>query len=488
MQGDTIFQKGAPGRKSYSLPGIDVPFAGVEDCIPARLRRKKPLRLPQVDELTLVRHYTALSILNHHIDRGMYPLGSCTMKYNPKLNEALAEIPGFARLHPLAPGNFVQGALAVMFHLGECLKEIVGMSAVTLQPTAGAQGELTGLLVMRAFHSSRGNPRRTVLIPDSAHGTNPASVAMAGYTVKQVKSDPGGLVDLYDLESKLDEDVAALMLTNPNTLGLFEKNVGKIESLVHAAGALFYMDGANMNALLGIVRPGDMGFDAVHLNLHKSFSTPHGGGGPGSGPVCVNEKLAPFIPVPVIDKDGETYKLDYDRPRSIGRIHTFFGNFLVMLKALAYIWALGPRGLREVAEAAIMNANYLARALAEVYDLPYGDHPLHEFVLSAEPLKRNGVRAGDVAKRLLDFGFHAPTVYFPLIVPEALMIEPTETETVETLDGFIEAMRKIADEAESQPDRVINAPHTTPVRRLDEAYAARSGRLSFFEETDDHPR
>jgi glycine dehydrogenase subunit 2 len=487
LTGKTIFEKGAEGRRSYSLPEIDVPYDGVDELIPPELRRKTPPRLPQVDEVTLVRHYIALSVLNHHIDKGMYPLGSCTMKYNPKINEALAARPGFTRVHPLAPETASQGALAVMHQLGELLKEIVGMDAVTLQPSAGAQGELTGLMMIRAAQTAAGDPRRYVVIPDSAHGTNPASVTMAGYGVRQVASDTRGLIDLVALEKLLDEDVAALMLTNPNTLGLFERDICEIEKLVHSKGALLYLDGANLNAILGITRPGDMGFDVVHINLHKSFSTPHGGGGPGSGPIAVKAGLEPYLPAPVLaEKDG-LYFLDRDRPDSIGRIHSFYGNFNIMVRALVYIRRLGPEGLRQVSEAAIINANYLARALAEDYDLTYAEPPLHELVLSAASLKEHGVRAGDVAKRLLDYGFHSPTVYFPLIVPEALMVEPTETESRETLDAFIAAMKAIAREAARDPDTVTSAPHTTPVRRLDEARAARYGKLSYYEELKTPP-
>ncbi|RKZ04627.1 MAG: aminomethyl-transferring glycine dehydrogenase subunit GcvPB, partial [Candidatus Hydrothermota bacterium] len=395
------------------------------------------------------------------------------MKYNPKINEELARLSGFLNIHPLQPEASVQGALRLMKELEELLKEISGFDAVSLQPAAGAHGELTGMMLVRKYHEMRGNPRKYVLIPDSAHGTNPASVTLSGYSTKTIKSNDQGLVDPEVLRQNLSEDVAAFMVTNPNTLGLFESEIIKISEMVHDVGALMYMDGANLNALLGIVRPGDVGFDIMHFNLHKTFSTPHGGGGPGSGPVGVKKEIEPYLPVPRIVEDEGLLKLSYDFPDSIGKVHAFFGNFNVMVKAYVYIRMMGPDGLRKVAEGAVINANYLRVLLQEHYDLPYKRTCMHEFVLSGRKLKKHGVRTLDVAKRLLDYGFHAPTVYFPLIVPEALMIEPTETETKETLDAFAEAMIKIKKEAEENPDLLHEAPHVTPVRRLDEARAAR---------------
>jgi glycine dehydrogenase subunit 2 len=396
------------------------------------------------------------------------------MKYNPKINDYTCDLPGFSALHPLQPGETTQGALQLMYELAEMLREIAGMAAVTLQPAAGAHGELTGILLIKKYHESIGSKRHKLLVVDSAHGTNPASAALAGYDIISVKGNADGRTDLDDLRSKLDGDVAALMLTNPNTIGLFEKEILAISKMVHDNGSLLYMDGANMNALLGITRPGDMGFDVVHYNLHKTFAAPHGGGGPGSGPVGVSEKLLPFLPVPVIIKEGTTYKLSYDRPESIGRMMNFYGNFAVLVRAYTYIRMLGPDGLRRVSENAIINANYLLSLLLEHYDLPYPKTVLHEFCLSGDRQKKaNGVKTLDIAKRLLDYGFHAPTIYFPLIVSEALMIEPTETESKETLDVFAQALLSIADEAANNPALVTSAPVTTPVKRLDDAMASR---------------
>jgi glycine dehydrogenase subunit 2 len=470
-----IIELSSPGRGGYSLPQLDCPPKGVEKLIPKRLLREKPPRLPEVSEGDCVRHFVRLSIMNHHIDKGFYPLGSCTMKYNPKLNEKLARLPGFASLHPLQDEEEVQGALQLMYHLGEYLSEITGMHKVTLQPAAGAHGELTALLMIRAYHRRKGNPRSKVVIPDSAHGTNPASVSLAGYRAVQIRSNSQGRIDLGELERNMDDQVAAFMLTNPNTLGLFETNVLKVAEMVHGVGAKFYLDGANLNALLGYASPGEMGFDIVHFNFHKTFSTPHGGGGPGGGALGVKEEMVPFLPVPTVEKRaGEAgFYLNYDAPDSIGKVHSFYGNFGVMVRAFAYLRSLGGEGLREVAKSAIINANYLKESLKGFYDLPYDLPCMHEFVLSGNRQKSLGVRTQDIAKRLLDHGFHAPTVYFPLIVPEALMIEPTETESRETLDAFVEAMKKIAAEAEDDPETVRSAPHTTPVGRLDEAKAAK---------------
>ncbi|MDZ7372604.1 MAG: aminomethyl-transferring glycine dehydrogenase subunit GcvPB [candidate division KSB1 bacterium] len=468
-----IFEISRPGKCGVKLPEVDVPHADVEDLLPADALRARPAGLPEVSEPEVVRHFVRLSALNYHLDKGLYPLGSCTMKYNPKINEAMARLPGFAHLHPFQPSQTVQGALQLMAELGAYLCEIAGMAGVTLQPAAGAQGELTGLMMIRAYHERQGKPRRFVLIPDSAHGTNPASVTISGYEAIQIRSNENGRVDLEDLRAKANEETAALMLTNPNTLGIFEVDADAIRQILDSVGALFYMDGANLNALLGIVRPGDLGVDVVHFNLHKTFSTPHGGGGPGAGPVGVSERLLPFLPKPVVRKDGDGYRFDWERPDSIGRVLAFWGHFLVMVRAYTYIRMLGPEGLRAVSEAAVLNANYLLARLRQVYDLPYAERPMHEFVLSGDRQKTKGVRTLDIAKRLLDLGLHAPTVYFPLIVHEALMIEPTETESKSSLDAFAEAMLQIAREAEESPELLRSAPTTTPVGRLDEAKASR---------------
>jgi len=471
-----IFEGGAPGRRAFVLPPADVPEEPLERLIPAEHLRQEELSLPEQAEVDVVRHYTNLSRRNFAVDVGFYPLGSCTMKYNPKVNEMAASLPGFAKVHPYQPEETVQGALELMYNLGQYLCRIAGLNHVRLQPAAGAHGELTGLLLIKAYHMDRGEDeqRREVIIPDSAHGTNPASAAMCGYKVVTVRSDERGGMDLAELRKVAGPKTAALMLTNPNTLGLFDENITEIAAIVHEAGGLLYYDGANANAVVGIAKPGDMGFDVVHFNLHKTFSTPHGGGGPGAGPVCVCDKLAPFLPVPVVVAAEEgRYKLDYDRPKSIGQVKSFYGNFGVLVRAYAYIRALGASGLREVAETAVLHANYLMRKLAPYFDLPYDRPCKHEFVLSGKRQKSRGVRTLDMAKRLLDYGFHAPTVYFPLIVDEAIMIEPTETESKETLDAFAAAMIAIADEAEKDPELVKSAPLTTVVKRLDETRAAR---------------
>jgi len=470
----TVFERSSPGRTGTAVPDADVPERDPEAEIPERHLRDRPPRLPEMPEHEVVRHYTEISLKNHHVDRALYPLGSCTMKYNPKVNEATARAPGFAGLHPLTPHDSAQGALRLMHELGEMLKEIAGMDAVTLQPPAGAQGETTGVYLMRCYHRDRGDTDRTkVLIPDSAHGTNPATVARAGFDVVELESNEEGRLDVGALRDALDERVAGLMLTNPNTLGVFEEDVQKICDLVHEAGGLTYMDGANLNAMMGVTRPGDMGYDMVHFNLHKTFSTPHGGGGPGAGPVAVKERLARFLPVPVVIRDGDEYRFDWDRPDSLGRVHGFFGNFGVMVRAYTYIRMLGREGIRETAEAAVLNNAYLSERLRDEFPLPYG-RGMHESVFTGDRLKEEtGVRTLDVAKRLLDFGFHAPTVYFPLVVSEALMTEPTETETREELDRYADAMSAIAEEAREEPERVTSAPHTTPVGRLDEGRAGR---------------
>ncbi|WP_076792925.1 aminomethyl-transferring glycine dehydrogenase subunit GcvPB [Chlorobium sp. KB01] len=478
MREKLIFDLSRPGRKGYAFSDRDFTDSSLESILPEKFLRKSPPELPEVPESEVVRHFVRLSNMNYHVDKNMYPLGSCTMKYNPKINDYTCDLPGFSTLHPLQPSETTQGALQLMYELAGMLREIAGMAAVSLQPAAGAHGELTGILLIKKYHESRGSKRHKLLVVDSAHGTNPASAALAGYEIISVKGNADGRTDLDDLARKLDGDVAALMLTNPNTIGLFEKDILRISEMVHSNGSLLYMDGANMNALLGIARPGDMGFDVVHYNLHKTFAAPHGGGGPGSGPVGVSKILEPFLPLPIITKyesdEGTTYALNYDRPESIGRMMNFYGNFGVLVRAYTYIRMLGPDGVRRVSENAIINANYLLSLLLERFDLPFPKPVMHEFCLSGDRQKKeHGVRTLDMAKRLLDYGFHAPTIYFPLIVSEALMIEPTETESKETLDIFAKALLSIADEAANNPELVLSAPVTTPVRRLDEAMASR---------------
>lgn len=475
-----IFERSTPGRIGYSLPEIDIPELEVSSLLPEGYLREEEPELPEVSELDIMRHYTALSKRNHGLDSGFYPLGSCTMKYNPKINENVARFNGFAHIHPLQDESSVQGALALLYDLQEHLIEITGMYEVTLQSAAGAHGEWTGLMLIRAYHESNGDTKRTkVIVPDSAHGTNPASATIAGFETITVKSTNQGLVDLDDLRRVVGEDTAALMLTNPNTLGLFEEQILEMADIVHGAGGKLYYDGANLNAVLSKARPGDMGFDVVHLNLHKTFTGPHGGGGPGSGPVGVKADLIPFLPKPIITKRRDEYILDYDRPQSIGRVKPFYGNFGINVRAYTYIRSMGPDGLKAVTEYAVLNANYMMRRLAEYYDLPFDRHCKHEFVLSGKRQKKLGVRTLDIAKRLLDFGYHPPTIYFPLNVEECIMIEPTETESKETLDAFIEAMIQIAKEARENPEIVQEAPHTTVVGRLDETLAARKPVLKY---------
>jgi len=475
-----IFELSKKGRRGHFLPVLDVPEKAVADLIDNKYLRKQEAELPEVSENELVRHFTALSTLNHHVDKSFYPLGSCTMKYNPKINEKLSSIAAFAELHPEQDIDDIQGALQVLYELQEYLKEITGMAAVTLQPAAGSQGEMVGLLLMQQYHKSKEEKRHIILIPDSAHGTNPASAAIAGFDIVTVKSNERGVIDLSDLKEKISPSVAGLMLTNPNTLGIFEHQVSEIKALLESVDALFYMDGANMNALFGIVRPGDMGFDVMHLNLHKSFSTPHGGGGPGTGPVAVNHKLINFLPNPRICFDGEHYRLDDEEMQSMGRVHSFFGNFALLLRAYVYIRMVGARGFRDIAEHAIINANYLLARLKNRYDLGYQSRTMHEFVLSAEKQKMRGGKAMDIAKRLLDFGVHPPTVYFPIIVKEAMMIEPTENESKEMLDYFADAMIKIDDEINEDVNQLHQAPFHTPVRRLDEVSAARNLDINWY--------
>ncbi|MBN2070674.1 MAG: aminomethyl-transferring glycine dehydrogenase subunit GcvPB [Candidatus Krumholzibacteriota bacterium] len=469
----TIFERFYEGKSGSFIPRNDCPVEGLDML----LTRKTPTSLPVVGEQEVIRHYVELASKNYHIDKGMYPLGSCTMKYNPVVNEEIAGLSGFTGLHPLQDETDVQGALQLIYDLESSLCEITGMDHFSLQPVAGAHGELTGMMIARDYFRDRKEDRKTVLVPDSAHGTNPASVVICGFTPKTIPSGDDGLVDIEALEREIDDKTAVFMLTLPNTLGLFEKEIKKIIGIVHKAGALVYMDGANMNALLGIVKPGDIEIDIMHLNLHKTFSTPHGGGGPGSGPVGVRSHLGDFLPVPRVLKEGERYTFFSDMEKSVGKVHAWYGNFNVLVKAYAYIIALGATGIREVAENAIINANYLMKKISRHYDLKYPGPCMHEFVASGRNLKQYGVRTTDVAKRLLDYGIHAPTVYFPLIVEEALMIEPVETEKKETLDHFADVMEKIAGEARNNPGILHEAPVTTPVRRLDEAAAARNPEL-----------
>ncbi|HEX8566787.1 MAG TPA: aminomethyl-transferring glycine dehydrogenase subunit GcvPB [Pyrinomonadaceae bacterium] len=485
-----IFERSQTGRVGYALPKLDVEQTNLDDILPAELRRADDLEgLPEVSEVDVVRHFTRMSTWNYSIDLGMYPLGSCTMKYNSRLNEKVARIPGFANLHPLAPESESQGALRLMYELQEMLAEITGLPGISLQPAAGAQGEMTGVLLMRAFLDERDGEesknRRVMLIPDSAHGTNPASAAIAGFTVKTVKSTKEGLTDLEHLKQLCaDGGIAGLMLTNPNTVGLFEVNIKEICNIIHEAGGLVYMDGANMNALVGVARPGDMGVDVIHLNLHKTFSTPHGGGGPGSGPCCCTAELEKYLPVPRVIKDAESYKLDFNYPATIGRVKAFFGNFGMFVRAFAYIQTHGASGLREATEAAVLNARYLGHFLQEDYEKPFTGDSMHEVIFSHKRQARKGVHTLDIAKRLIDYGFHPMTVYFPLIVEGAMLIEPTESVGRQDLDAFIEAMKSINEETENNPDLVIGAPHSTRIGRLDEAAAARKPVLRWKSEQE----
>jgi glycine dehydrogenase subunit 2 len=475
-QGKTslIFEQSREGRRGYRLPELDVEEQSLDSILPAALQRGPVDGECQVSEVDVVRHFTRLSQLNVSIDAGLYPLGSCTMKHNPRINEEMARVRGLAWTHPMQPDHQVQGSLEVIWTLEQSLKEIFGMPRVTLQPVAGAHGELAGILMVQAALAKQGNPRKYVLIPDSAHGTNPASAAFAGYEVKQLKSNARGTIDLDLLEKEVTEDVAALMITVPNTLGVFESRIREIADVLHAKGAYLYCDGANLNAFVGIARPGDMGIDVLHSNLHKTFSTPHGGGGPGAGPVGVAQSLVPFLPTPTVEKreDG-TFYLDYDHPDSIGRVRAWNGNFGVLVRALSYIRSMGNEGLRRIAEIAVLNANYIRARLRQSYHLPYDAPSMHEVVFSDKWQGEKDVHTLDIAKRLMDYGFHPPTIYFPLIVSGALMIEPTESEPKEELDAFCDAMIAIANEAKETPELVRSAPHTTPVRRLDEARAAR---------------
>ncbi len=492
-----IFEKSSPGRRCFVPPACDVPEKPITNLLPQKMLRKREIQLPEVSEIDVVRHFTRLSQKNFCVDTNFYPLGSCTMKYNPKINEDAARLEGFTKLHPYQPVEQCQGILELLYTLEQMLVTISGMKAFTLQPAAGAHGELTGMMIIRAYLDKQGEKRHKIIIPDSAHGTNPASAALCGYEVESIRSNPAGLTDVNKLKTAFDRNTAALMITNPNTLGLFEKDILEICKIAHDAGGLVYCDGANMNALLGITRPGDMGIDILHLNLHKTFSTPHGGGGPGAGPIGVTDKLKPFLPVPRIETGRKSttegvrqdssvtgqgqkyYFLNYQHPDSIGRVRAFYGHIGIMIRTYTYLLSLGKEGVCKVGKFSILNANYLRHKLIKYYDIPYGKTCMHEFVISAKKQRQQGASALDIAKRLLDYGFHAPTIYFPLIVEEALMIEPTETESLETLDAFADAMVQIATDIEQKPESVRNAPKTTPVGRPDEVKAAREPTLKW---------
>jgi glycine dehydrogenase subunit 2 len=466
-----LFEISHPSRRCHLLPECDVPIGAAKDLLPANTLADQPPPLPEVAEIDLVRHFVNLSTRNMSIDTNFYPLGSCTMKYNPKRHERLSSLPGLASLHPLQTDESCQGMLQILWEMQNILAEIAGLDAAALQPAAGAQGELTALLVAAAYFRDRGEKRSRVLIPDSAHGTNPASAAIAGFDAVSIKSTARGMVDLEDLQAKLDDRTAVFMITNPNTLGLFDEQIVRITELLHGKGALVYLDGANMNAILGITRPGDFGIDMMHYNVHKTFTGPHGAGGPGSGPIAVRKPLIPFLPAPLVARNGDTYSLDYNRPKSIGRVRSFFGNVGILLRGYLYIRTLGPKGLREVSENAVLNANYLLSRVRSVYEVPHGENCMHEFVASARQLRRERrISAMDIAKRLLDYGYHSPTVYFPLVVPEALMIEPTETESKETLDAFADTLIEIHGE---DPEMLHQAPHTLSISRPDEVQAAK---------------
>ncbi len=477
-----IFEISKPGKIAYTLAKCDVHCEEIKNLIPEDMLKVNDMELPEVSEPDVIRHYTLLGNKNYGVDNGFYPLGSCTMKYNPKINEDIASNPRFLNIHPYQSEDTVQGALEIMYDLSDKLSEISGMNEVTLQPAAGAHGELTGLMIIKSYHRKRGDLKRTkIIVPDSAHGTNPASANVAGFSIVEVKSDEKGLVDIESLRSVLNDEIAGLMLTNPNTLGLFDTNIKLISDMVHEAGGLVYYDGANLNAIMGEARPGDMGFDVVHMNLHKTFSTPHGGGGPGSGPVGVKSRLAEFLPVPIIEKKEEKYSLNYDRPDSIGKVKSFYGNFNVIVKAYCYILTMGAEGLKKASQIAVLNANYIKNELKDYYNEPIDGVCKHEFVMAGLKEAPENVHTLDVAKRLLDYGYHPPTIYFPLIIDNAIMIEPTETESKETLDGFIDSMIKIAKEAKENSKTLTDAPHNTPVKRLDEVKAARNPIVKYSE-------
>ena len=469
-----IFEKSTKGRIGISLPSLDVPKLNISDNISNKLLRSNTPNLPEVSEPQVVRHYINLSVKNHHVDKDFYPLGSCTMKYNPKINDSLASLPGFKYIHPLQSDLTVQGSLKILYDLEQMLLKITGMSNATLQPSAGSQGEFAGILIMKKFHKKNMEDRKYIIIAETAHGTNPASVILGGFIPREVKSNKQGRVDINDLKSKLDNDVAGMMLTQPNTLGLFEDQIEEISKLVHGCGGLMYMDGANLNAIIGICKPAHMGFDIVHINLHKTFSTPHGGGGPGAGPIAVVEKLSSFLPVPRLEKNKNgIFNWNVNYPDSIGSLHSYFGNFGILVRAYIYIRMLGESGVKKMTRSAIINANYLKFLLKDVYDIPFSDGTLHEFVASGLKQKEKGVKVLDIAKCLLDYGFHAPTIYFPSNVPEAMMMEPTESETKQTIERFANSLIEIDELIKNDPDKVKNAPLNTPVRRLDETKANR---------------
>ncbi|ENK0838636.1 aminomethyl-transferring glycine dehydrogenase subunit GcvPB [Clostridium botulinum] len=469
-----IFELSSEGRKGYRLPNLDVPEVELSELLPKNLLREDEIDLPEVSEVDVVRHYTALSNKNYTVDNGFYPLGSCTMKYNPKINEDITALSGFSKIHPLQDENISQGALELMYDLKTRLCEITGLYDFTLQPAAGAHGEYTGLLIIKAYHEKRGDTKRTkIIVPDSAHGTNPASASVAGFDIVEIKSGEDGRVSIEELKKVLNDEIAGLMLTNPSTLGLFEKDIKLISELVHEAGGLLYYDGANLNAIMGIARPGDMGFDVCHLNMHKTFSTPHGGGGPGSGPVGVKKHLAKFLPIPTVEKENDKFILDYNREDSLGKIRSLYGNFGVMVKAYTYILTMGREGLKAASENAVLNANYIKESLRDYYNIGKDDICKHEVILSTLKENPHHITTLDIAKRLIDYGIHPPTVYFPLIIEEALMIEPTESESKDTVDEFIDAMKKIAVEAKENPELLHEAPVNAPVRRLDQVKAAR---------------
>jgi len=472
-----IFDKSVKGRMGVKLPASQVPSLELSENINTALLRETPAELPEITEPEVVRHFVNLSTKNHHVDKDFYPLGSCTMKYNPKINDVIASMPGFAGLHPDQPEETTQGALQLMYELEQMMKKITGMSRVTLQPSAGSQGEFVGILMMKKYHEKNGENRKYIIIPETAHGTNPASVILGGFKTRQVKSDNRGRVDIEDLKSLVDADVAGMMLTQPNTLGLFEDNIEEISSVIHGVGGLMYMDGANLNALVGLARSADMGFDITHINLHKTFSTPHGGGGPGAGPIGVVDKLVPFLPVPMIDRVDDGYSLNFVADDSIGRIHSYFGNFGILVRAYVYIRMLGDDGLKDMTKMAILNANYLKARLQDKFEVPFSHGTMHEFVVSGIKQKERGIKVLDIAKSLLDYGYHAPTIYFPINIPEAMMIEPTESENKATLDSFADALLEIDERINVDPNSLKEAPISTPVRRLDETKANREPNL-----------
>ena len=479
---ETIFEKSRSGKIGFSLPKSDCANISIENHIDSSLLREENLLLPEISEPEVIRHFINLSSKNYHIDKGFYPLGSCTMKYNPKINDAIAGFENFKDIHPLQNPSTAQGCLEIMYNLEQALNSITGMHSTTLQPSAGSQGEFAGILVMAKYHNSRANKKKNIIIPESAHGTNPASVVLGGYNPVKVGTNSKGRVDIDDLKNKVDKDTADMMLTQPNTLGLFENEIEKISKIIHNVDGLMYMDGANLNALLGIARPFDMGFDITHINLHKTFSTPHGGGGPGAGPIAVIEKLSEYLPVPRIYKKSGKYILNEDFKNSIGRLHGFYGNFLVLLRAYCYILTLGNSGLEKMSKIAILNANYLKKKLEKTYEIPYSNGTMHEFVISATKQKNRGIKALDIAKSLLDYGYHAPTIYFPINIPEAIMIEPTESENIDTLDQFSDCMLEIDQIIDTDPDKILNAPCKTPVGRLDETKANRELNLNYYKD------